>query len=112
MSFTIPAGHTVVVEPPARGKSTLSRLLFRFYDAERRITLDGRDIRQLTAGLRQAIGIVPQDTVFQRYAALQHRLRQTGSSDEEIERAVRLAHIHDFIVGLPDGYDTGWASAG
>ena len=72
------------------------------------ITLDGRDIRQLTpASLRQAIGIVPQDTVlFNDTLRYNIGYGKTGSSDEEIERAARLAHIHDFIVGLPDGYDT------
>ena len=72
------------------------------------ITLDGQDIRQLTqASLRQAIGIVPQDTVlFNDTLRYNIGYGKTGSSDEEIERAARLAHIHDFIVGLPDGYDT------
>ena len=116
VSFTIPAGHTVaVVGASGAGKSTLSRLLFRFYDVQSgAITLDGQDIRQLTqASLRQAIGIVPQDTVlFNDTLRYNIGYGKTGSSDEEIERAARLAHIHDFIVGLPDGYDTRWASAG
>lgn len=110
VSFTIPAGHTVaVVGASGAGKSTLSRLLFRFYDVQGgAITLDGQDIRQLTqASLRQAIGIVPQDTVlFNDTLRYNIGYGKTGSSDEEIERAARLAHIHDFIVGLPDGYDT------
>lgn len=110
VSFAIPAGHTVaVVGASGAGKSTLSRLLFRFYDVQGgAITLDGQDIRQLTqASLRQAIGIVPQDTVlFNDTLRYNIGYGKTGSSDEEIERAARLAHIHDFIVGLPDGYDT------
>jgi ATP-binding cassette subfamily B protein len=110
VSFTIPAGNTVaVVGASGAGKSTLSRLLFRFYDVNSgTISIDGQDIRSLKqASLRGAIGIVPQDTVlFNDTLGYNIGYGKTGSSQEEIERAARLAHIHDFIVSLPDGYET------
>lgn len=110
VSFTIPAGNTVaVVGASGAGKSTLSRLLFRFYDVNSgTISIDGQDIRSLKqASLRGAIGIVPQDTVlFNDTMGYNIGYGKTGSSQEEIERAARLAHIHDFIVSLPDGYET------
>ncbi|RZV03137.1 UNVERIFIED_ORG: ATP-binding cassette subfamily B protein [Serratia quinivorans] len=110
VSFTIPAGNTVaVVGASGAGKSTLSRLLFRFYDVNSGIiSIDGQDIRSLKqASLRGAIGIVPQDTVlFNDTLGYNIGYGKTGSSQEEIERAARLAHIHDFIVSLPDGYET------
>lgn len=110
VSFTIPAGNTVaVVGASGAGKSTLSRLLFRFYEVNGgSVSIDGQDIRQLTqASLRQAIGIVPQDTVlFNDTLRYNIGYGKTGSSNEEIERAAKLAHIHEFIVGLPDGYET------
>ncbi|VEA67530.1 Putative multidrug export ATP-binding/permease protein SAV1866 [Serratia plymuthica] len=110
VSFTIPAGNTVaVVGASGAGKSTLSRLLFRFYEVNGgSVSIDGQDIRQLTqASLRQAIGIVPQDTVlFNDTLRYNIGYGKTGSSDDEIERAAKLAHIHEFIVGLPDGYET------
>ncbi|MBP1133222.1 ATP-binding cassette subfamily B protein [Serratia sp. PL17] len=110
VSFTIPAGHTVaVVGASGAGKSTLSRLLFRFYDVNNgTISIDGQDIRSLKqASLRGAIGIVPQDTVlFNDTLGYNIGYGKTGSSQAEIERAAKLAHIHDFIVSLPDGYET------
>lgn len=110
VSFTIPAGNTVaVVGASGAGKSTLSRLLFRFYDVSSgAVSIDGQDIRDLKqASLRAAIGIVPQDTVlFNDTLGYNIGYGKTGSSQEEIERAARLAHIHEFIVGLPDGYET------
>ncbi len=110
VSFTIPAGNTVaIVGASGAGKSTLSRLLFRFYDVSSgAVSIDGQDIRDLKqASLRAAIGIVPQDTVlFNDTLGYNIGYGKTGSSQEEIERAARLAHIHEFIVSLPDGYET------
>ncbi|CAI0991673.1 Putative multidrug export ATP-binding/permease protein SAV1866 [Serratia quinivorans] len=110
VSFTITAGNTVaVVGASGAGKSTLSRLLFRFYDVSGgSVSIDGQDIRSLKqASLRAAIGIVPQDTVlFNDTLGYNIGYGKTGSSQDEIERAARLAHIHEFIVSLPDGYQT------
>jgi ATP-binding cassette subfamily B protein len=103
-------GNTVaIVGASGAGKSTLSRLLFRFYDVNSgAVSIDGQDIRDLKqASLRAAIGIVPQDTVlFNDTLGYNIGYGKTGSSQEEIERAARLAHIHEFIVSLPDGYET------
>ena len=100
----------IAVEGPIRvGKSTLSRLLYRFYDVSAgAIEIDGIDIRKVTqASLRAAIGIVPQDTVLFndtiRYNILYGR---PDAGDAEMEEAARLARIHDFVMGLPDGYKT------
>ncbi len=110
VSFTIPAGKTVaIVGTSGAGKSTLARLLFRFYDVTAgAICLDGQDIRDVTqASLHQAIGIVPQDTVlFNDTLRYNIGYGNTGATHEEIERAAKMAYIHDFITGLPDGYDT------
>ena len=110
LSFEVPAGHTVaVVGPSGAGKSTLARLLYRFYDVQGgRITLDGRDLRQLTqASLRRAIGIVPQDTVlFNDTVAYNIAYGRPGAAQAEIEAVARAAHIHDFIAGTPAGYAT------
>jgi ATP-binding cassette subfamily B protein len=110
VSFEIPAGKTVaVVGPSGAGKSTLARLLFRFYDVGGgAITIDGQDIRQVTqTSLRQAIGIVPQDTVlFNDTVEYNIAYGRPGSSRAEVEGAARAAHIHDFIAGTPKGYDT------
>ncbi len=110
ISFEIPAGKTVaVVGPSGSGKSTLARLMFRFYDVQQgRITLAGQDIRQVTqASVRQAIGIVPQDTVlFNDTVAYNIGYGRTGSTQVEIEAAAKAARIHDFIVSTPQGYAT------
>ena len=110
ISFYIPAGQTVaVVGPSGAGKSTLARLLFRFYDVSGgSIALAGQDIRQLTqASLRQAIGIVPQDTVlFNDTVAYNIAYGRPGSSPQEVQEAARAAHIHDFINAAPKGYET------
>ncbi|MFN4235620.1 MAG: ABCB family ABC transporter ATP-binding protein/permease [Vogesella sp.] len=110
VSFEIPAGHTVaVVGASGAGKSTLSRLLFRFYDASAgRITFNGHDIRQLSQdSLRAHIGIVPQDTVlFNDSIYYNIAYGRPDASREEVIEAARSAHIHDFVMGLPDGYDT------
>ncbi|MEH0167797.1 ABCB family ABC transporter ATP-binding protein/permease [Roseateles microcysteis] len=110
VSFQIPAGKKVaVVGPSGSGKSTLARLLYRFYDVGAgRITIDGQEISAVTqASLRQAIGIVPQDTVlFNDTIAYNIAYGRPGASREEVEAAARAAHIHDFIVSLPKCYDT------
>ncbi len=110
LSFRVPAGHTVaIVGPSGAGKSTISRILFRFYDiAGGRVLIDGQDIRDVTqTSLRAAIGVVPQDTVlFNDTIRYNIRYGRPDATDEEVEQAARLAHIHDFITRLPDGYDT------
>ncbi len=110
VSFEIPAGKTVaVVGPSGAGKSTLARLLYRFYDVSGgRITIAGQDIRQVTqSSLRQAIGIVPQDTVlFNDTVEYNIAYGRPGASRAEVEEAARAAHIHAFISATPKGYDT------
>ncbi|WP_019592025.1 ABC transporter ATP-binding protein/permease [Thioalkalivibrio sp. ALRh] len=110
VSLEIPAGHKLaVVGPSGAGKSTLARLLFRFYDVDGgRISIDGQDIREVTqASLRRAIGVVPQDTVlFNDTIRYNVAYGQPGADEEAIRRAVRLAHLDDFIAQLPDGLDT------
>ncbi len=110
VSFEIPAGKTVaVVGPSGSGKSTLARLLYRFYDVQAgSIRIGGEDIRQVTqASVRQAIGIVPQDTVlFNDTVAYNIAYGRPGASQDEVEAAARAAHIHGFIAGTPEGYQT------
>jgi ATP-binding cassette subfamily B protein len=110
ISFTIPAGKTVaVVGPSGSGKSTLARLMFRFYDVQQGfIRIAGQDIRQVTqSSVRQALGIVPQDTVlFNDSVAYNIAYGRPGASQAEIEGAARSARIHDFIASTPKGYQT------
>ncbi len=110
VDFTIAAGTTTaVVGHSGSGKSTLARLLFRFYDVNAgAITIDEQDIRRVTqTSLRSAIGIVPQDTVlFNDSIAYNIAYGRPGASQDEIVAAARAAYIHDFIVSLPDGYET------
>ncbi len=110
VSFTIPAGRTLaIVGPSGAGKSTVSRLLFRFYDVnDGAVRVDGQDIREVTrSSLRAAIGIVPQDTVlFNETLYYNIAYGRPEATPAEIERAARLARIHDFIVSTPDGYRT------
>jgi ATP-binding cassette subfamily B protein len=110
VSFRIPPGHTVaVVGASGSGKSTLARLMFRFYDVDAgAIRIDGQDIRHVTqASLRAAIGIVPQDTVlFNDTVFYNIAYGRPDASREEVLEAARAAHIHDFIMSLPDQYDT------
>jgi len=110
ISFEIPAGKTVaVVGPSGSGKSTLARLLFRFYDVQQgQILIAGQDIKQVTqASVRQAIGIVPQDTVlFNDTVEYNIAYGQPGATREQVEEAARAAHIHSFISATPKGYDT------
>ncbi len=110
ISFEIPAGKTVaVVGPSGSGKSTLARLLFRFYDIQQgRITIAGQEIRGVTqSSVRQAIGIVPQDTVlFNDTVAYNIAYGRPGASQAEVEAAAQSARIHDFIASTPKGYGT------
>jgi ATP-binding cassette, subfamily B, heavy metal transporter len=118
LSFDVPAGKTVaVVGSSGAGKSTLSRLLFRFYDvgtgndktvADGRITIDGQDIREVTqASVRASLGIVPQDTVlFNDTIRYNIGYGRPGATDAEIEDAARRAHVLDFILRMPDGWET------
>ncbi|MDX3893323.1 ABC transporter ATP-binding protein/permease [Pusillimonas sp.] len=110
VSFEIPAGHSLaVVGASGAGKSTLSRLLFRFYDVtEGAIEVDGIDVRDLEqASLRRHIGIVPQDTVLFNDTILYNiAYGNPGASREDIIEAARAASIHDFVMSLPEGYDT------
>ena len=108
--FSVPAGRTLAfVGPTGSGKSTVTRLLFRFYEPTAgKILIDGTDIRQVTqASLRAAIGIVPQDTVlFNDTIRYNIAYGRPNASQAEIEKAARLAQVHDFIARLPDGYAT------
>jgi ATP-binding cassette, subfamily B, heavy metal transporter len=110
IDFVVSAGTTTaVVGHSGSGKSTLARLLFRFYDVNSgAILIDGQDIRRVTqSSLRNAIGIVPQDTVlFNDSIAYNIAYGRPGAAQEEIIAAAKAAYIHDFIVSLPDGYDT------
>ncbi len=110
VSFTVPAGKmTAFVGATGSGKSTIGRLLFRYYDiANGAITIDGQDIRDVQqASVRAAIGVVPQDTVlFNDTIRYNLAYAKPHASDDDIARAARLAHIHEFIASLPDGYNT------
>ncbi|BAP55800.1 metal ABC transporter permease [Thioploca ingrica] len=110
LSFTIPAGHKVaIVGASGAGKSTVARLLLRFYDVTTgRILINGQDIRHVTqASLRAAIGVVPQDTVlFNDTIRYNIAYARPQASQAEIVTAAQLANIHTFIESLPQGYDT------
>ncbi len=110
ISFEVPAGtKTAIVGPSGAGKSTIARLLFRFYDINNgNITINGQDIRDITqASLRNAIGIVPQDTVL--FNDTLHYNIQYGKPDADnntIQQVTQLAHLDEFIKQLPEGFDT------
>lgn len=110
VSFDVPPGQTVaIVGASGAGKSTISRILFRFYDIESgSVRIDGQDISEVQQqSLRAAIGIVPQDTVmFNDSIFYNIAYGNPDASRAEIEEAARLAHIHEFIHALPDGYET------
>lgn len=110
ISFEVPAGHKVaVVGASGAGKSTLARLLFRFFDVtEGRIAIDGQDVRDVTQqSLREAIGVVPQDTVMFNDTLYRNiAYGRPDASDAEVWRAVRMAHLADFVATLPDGLET------
>ena len=109
-SFDILAGHKVaVVGTSGAGKSTLARLLFRFYDVDSgSIQIDGQDIRDVTLeSLRSSIGVVPQDTVLFNDTIYYNIAYGNPYADKDaIIDAAKRAHIHDFIVSLPEGYET------
>ncbi len=110
VSFTVlPGTKTAIVGTSGSGKTTIARLLFRFYDVTSgAIKIDQNDIRDLTQkSLREAIGVVPQDTVLFN-ATVKYNLDYgcPGSTQEKIEAAARSAAIHDFIASTPDGYET------
>ena len=110
ISFTIPANQKVaIVGHSGSGKSTLARLLYRFYDVgSGEIAVNHQNITEVTQlSLREAIGIVPQDTVlFNETIAYNIRYGRVDASEEEIHKAAKMANIHHFIESLPDGYQT------
>ncbi len=110
VDFHVPAGHSVaIVGPSGSGKSTLSRILYRFYDVSTgTVSIDGQDITMLTQdSLRAAIGIVPQDTVlFNDTVYYNIAYGNPKASPAEVEAAAKLARIHDFVMSLPDGYQS------
>ncbi|HEY4251265.1 MAG TPA: ABC transporter ATP-binding protein/permease [Roseomonas sp.] len=110
VSFAVPPGRMLaIVGPTGAGKSTISRLLFRFYDVTGgRVVVDGEDVRAVTQdSLRAAVGVVPQDTVlFNDTIRYNIAYGRPGATQEQVEHAAKLAQVHDFVLRLPDGYDT------
>jgi ATP-binding cassette subfamily B protein len=110
LSFRVPPGQRVaVVGSSGAGKSTIGRLLFRFYDVTGgAIRIDGQDLRDVTQeSLHASIGVVPQDTVlFNDTIGYNIAYGKDGATQAEIEAVAKAAHIHDFIMHLPHGYDT------
>jgi ABC-type transport system involved in Fe-S cluster assembly fused permease/ATPase subunit len=110
VSFEVPAGKMVaIVGPSGAGKSTISRLLFRFYDLSKgKVTIDGQNIKDVTQdSLRAAIGVVPQDTVlFNDTIEYNIRYGKPEATHAQVREAAHLAQIHDFIMTLPQGYDS------
>ena len=110
VSFEVPAGTTTaIVGPSGSGKTTVGRLLFRFYEpSSGAMEIDGHDLRAVTIdSARAEIGVVPQDTVpFNDTLYYNIAFAREGATRQEVEYAAQLAHIHDFIARLPEGYDT------
>lgn len=110
VNFTVPAGRTLaVVGASGAGKSTLVNLLTRFYDVRSgRITVDGRDVREVTqASLRRDMAIIlQQSTIFSGTVASNIRYGRLAATQEEVEAAAHLVNAHDFIMRLPQGYET------
>ncbi|MBY6158727.1 ABC transporter ATP-binding protein/permease [Pseudooceanicola nitratireducens] len=104
-----PGQKVAIVGPSGSGKSTIGRLMFRFYDVtDGAIRIDGQDVRDVTQdSLHAQIGVVPQDTVlFNDTIRYNIAYGRDGASQADIEAAARSAQIHDFIISLPEGYDT------
>ena len=116
VSLAIRPGETVaLVGPSGAGKTTVIQLIQRFWDpASGRVTLDGIDLRDMArADFRQVIALVPQDPVIFAATALDNiRLGRPDASPAEVEAAARAAHAHDFIIALPQGYDTSLGERG
>jgi ATP-binding cassette, subfamily B, heavy metal transporter len=110
IDLTVAPGQKVaIVGPSGSGKSTIGRLLFRFYDVSGgAIRIDGQDVRSVTqTSLHAAIGVVPQDTVlFNDTIGYNIAYGRDGATQAEVEQAARAAKIHDFVVSLPQGYET------
>lgn len=110
ISFQLPAGQKLaIVGPSGSGKSTLARLLFRFYDVDSgSVSIDGQDIRDITQeSLREAIGVVPQDTVLFNDTIYNNiAYGRPAATEAEVHDAARLAHLDHFIAQLPDGFNT------
>ena len=110
VSFTVPKGTTTaVVGPSGSGKSTIGRLLYRFYDVNQgAIRIDGQNLTQTQQRtVRGQIGIVPQDTVlFNDTIAYNIAYGRPGAGSDDVKEAAKMAQIHDFILSLPEGYDT------
>ncbi|WP_457648532.1 ABC transporter transmembrane domain-containing protein [Profundibacter sp.] len=110
ISVDIKAGETVaLVGPSGAGKSTIIQLLLRFYDPKTgRITIDGKDLQDMARGdFRQAIALVPQDPVIFATSARENiRFGRPGATDTEVEEAAKAAAAHEFLLALPEGYET------
>ncbi|MEN8660358.1 ABC transporter ATP-binding protein/permease [Marivita sp.] len=110
VSLHVQSGENVaLVGPSGSGKSTIGRLLFRFYDVtDGAVRIDGQDVRDVTqTSLHDAIGVVPQDTVlFNDTIRYNIAYGRANATEDDIIDAARAAQIHDFILSLPEGYDT------
>ena len=110
VSFAVPGGQTIaIVGSSGSGKSTIGRLLFRFYDVTGgSVRIDGQDVRDVTQdSLHRIIGVVPQDTVlFNDSIRYNIAYGDPNATEDQIIAAAKAARIHEFIIGLPDGYDT------
>lgn len=110
ISFRVKAGQTLgIVGPPGSGKSTIAHLIPRFYDVTGgRITVDGQDIREVTLdSLREQVGVVQQDTfLFKTEVRENVSYGEPGAEDDRVVEAADTAQLHDYVAGLPEGYDT------
>jgi ATP-binding cassette subfamily B protein len=110
VSFSVPGGQTIaIVGSSGSGKSTIGRLLFRFYDVTGgSVRIDGQDVRDVSQdSLHRIIGVVPQDTVlFNDSIRYNIAYGDPNATEDQIIAAAKAARIHEFIIGLPDGYDT------